>query len=167
LNAFESGARRVIPAVLIYARSGDDVLMLRKTTQNEHFGKWNGLGGKLEPDESPVQAAAREFEEESGVAVDGGRFRSLGWVLFPNFKAHKGEDWWVAVYDVELSGGEKRGVPRETREGELQWVRSELVPKLALWEGDMLFLPQVLRGERIEGTVWYRDGKVVRSEFVG
>lgn len=166
MNAYESGARKVIPAVLIYARSGDDVLMLRKTTQNEHFGKWNGLGGKLEPDESPVQAAAREFGEESGVMVEAGRFRALGWILFPNFKSHKGEDWWVVVYDVALTDAEKLRVPRETREGELQWIRSELVPKLALWEGDMLFLPRVLSGERVEGTIWYRDGKVARSEFL-
>ncbi len=164
MNAYESGARKVIPAVLIYARSGEDVLMLRKTTQNEHFGKWNGLGGKLEPNESPLQAAVREFKEESGVSVSKERFRSLGWIMFPNFKPHQAEDWWVVVYDLELSEAEKHRVPRETHEGELQWIRAELVPKLALWEGDMLFVPQVLRGERVEGTIWYEAGKLSRSE---
>lgn len=30
-------------------------------------GKWNGVGGKIEPNESPYQAMVREFEEEAGV----------------------------------------------------------------------------------------------------
>ena len=80
-NAFETGERKVIPAVLIYARDdGERVLMLhRNQKENDyHRGKWNGLGGKLEPGESPLQGAKREFEEESGIKAELSDFKSLG-----------------------------------------------------------------------------------------
>lgn len=33
------------------------------------IGNWNGVGGKIDPGETPVQAMAREFREETGVQV--------------------------------------------------------------------------------------------------
>jgi putative (di)nucleoside polyphosphate hydrolase len=33
---------------------------------NGRYDKWNGLGGKIEPDESPEEAILRELEEELG-----------------------------------------------------------------------------------------------------
>src|SRR5476649_2153702 len=102
-NPFESGARKVIPAVLVYARSEERVLLIHRVASGAaaryfHAGKWNGLGGKLELDESPMQAAKREFFEEAGVEVSEGRFSALGTLQFPNFKSQKGEDWWVTVF---------------------------------------------------------------------
>jgi 8-oxo-dGTP diphosphatase len=32
-------------------------------------GKWNGLGGKFEPGESPEDCAVREIKEETGLTV--------------------------------------------------------------------------------------------------
>src|SRR4051812_2814241 len=97
-NAFETGERKVIPAVLIYAWRGDEVLMIRRDSGRPgdyHAGKWNGLGGKLELDESPVEGARRELREEAGLDLPESAFRALGSIQFPNFKAHKKEDWVV------------------------------------------------------------------------
>jgi 8-oxo-dGTP diphosphatase len=33
-------------------------------------GRWNGVGGKIETDESPHQAMVREFKEETGLTTD-------------------------------------------------------------------------------------------------
>lgn len=41
-------------------------------------GMWNGLGGTIEPGESPAEAMSREFEEESGVGIPAERWRGLG-----------------------------------------------------------------------------------------
>ena len=97
MNAFEAGTRKVIPAVLIYLRRGDSVLMLHRNARDAsadfHSGKWNGLGGKCDPDESPLETAKRELQEESGLDLPLESFHSLGVVQFPNFKPKKHEDW--------------------------------------------------------------------------
>ncbi|WP_449432699.1 NUDIX hydrolase [Pseudomonas putida] len=52
-------------ATVICLRSGK-VLMVRKKS-----GRWNFPGGTIEPDETPIQAAAREFKEETDIHCDG------------------------------------------------------------------------------------------------
>jgi len=164
-NAFESGARRVIPAVLIYVRRGDRVLMLHRNSgkpDDYHSGKWNGLGGKLEADESPLEAAQRELREESGLDLPLERFRSLGTLQFPNFKSHQAEDWLVFLFGAELPGDDPREPVRSGPEGDLHWVPVADLLSLNLWPGDQHFLPHVLEREPISGTIWYDGPKVTR-----
>ncbi len=166
-NAYESGARKLIPAVLIYVHAGDRYLLVHRNAKDRpgdyHAGKWNGLGGKLEADESPVAAARRELREESGLDLEESEFRLLGTMLYPNFKAHKSEDWLCYVYEAE--------VPAETiarqlsgPEGDLHWVEREKILSLPLWAGDVHFLPLVLRGRLFQGVIWYEGERVVRAE---
>lgn len=45
----------------------DDVVLILKTKGPDVVvGKWNGVGGKIEVDENPYDAMAREFKEETG-----------------------------------------------------------------------------------------------------
>ncbi len=166
-NAFQSGARKVVPAVLIYAfhgaSHGEEVLLVHKSTANEHHGKWNGLGGKCDPDESIFETAAREFREECGLSLPEDRFEFKGLLQFPEFRAGAHEDWWVAVFVAELADAERAKVPASCAEGRLEFVPTARVMELPLWEGDRYFLPQILERERgLVGTIWYRDGKPVR-----
>jgi ADP-ribose pyrophosphatase YjhB (NUDIX family) len=80
--------------------------MLHRNTQGKkdfHLGKWNGLGGKFEKDESPLEAAVREFYEESGLKIKPDLFSSLGVITFPNFKPKKSEDWCCFIFSVQIS----------------------------------------------------------------
>lgn len=45
---------------------GDNVALIRKTKPAWQAGRLNGIGGKIEPGETPIQAMVREFEEETG-----------------------------------------------------------------------------------------------------
>ncbi len=56
---------------LCYVRSGGKTLMLHriKKPNDMHAGKWNGLGGKFEPGESPEDCVVREVREESGLSI--------------------------------------------------------------------------------------------------
>lgn len=45
------------------------VLMIKKNRPKCLDGKWNGLGGRVEPDETPLNAMVRELAEESGLHV--------------------------------------------------------------------------------------------------
>lgn len=166
-NVFETGSRKVIPAVLVYVlspgESGDDVLMLQRGGRpgDFHAEKWNGLGGKLDADESPLEAAVRETREESGLAIPPESFRAAGTVQFPAFKPLKGEDWWVSVFTARLPA--RPAELAACAEGTLHWVPRSRVLELPLWPGDREFLPQVLAEQRVFGTIWYRDGAVARS----
>lgn len=55
--------------VLGFAFSEDDrsVLLILKNRPAFQAGKWNGVGGKIEPSETAPQAMAREFREETGL----------------------------------------------------------------------------------------------------
>jgi len=57
-------------ATVIYRKDGQ-VLFVRKRN-----AKWNLPGGRVEPDETPLQAARREMAEETGLAFDELRFLS-------------------------------------------------------------------------------------------
>lgn len=54
-------------AVVIVSRDDGRVLAL---TRGGDFADWHLPGGKVEPGEAPVEAAARELMEETGVVVD-------------------------------------------------------------------------------------------------
>jgi 8-oxo-dGTP diphosphatase len=168
VNVFESGQKKVIPAVLIYAFSGEKVLLIHKSdpkrAKDGHAGKWNGLGGKLEFLESPRNAASREFEEEAGVSIPADRFFALGHLSFPNFKPHKNEDWSVHLFGVELSPGEA-GQVCSTDEGENHWIPLSEALDRPFWDGDRLFLPSILDRKPVFGTFWYEGGVLSRHEL--
>ncbi len=66
----------------IRAKIGHDLLMLQSATvtlfndnrlllaQNADTGLWMTIGGAIDPDESPADAAVREFWEETGLVVE-------------------------------------------------------------------------------------------------
>lgn len=45
----------------------DRVVLINKTKPDWQAGKLNGVGGKIEKDETPAFAMVREFQEETGV----------------------------------------------------------------------------------------------------
>jgi 8-oxo-dGTP diphosphatase len=171
MNSFESGARKNIPAVLIYARNGDQILMIHRDAPeraqaDDHAGKWNGLGGKSELGESARETCAREFREEAGLSLDVTRFSMLGVLQFPNFKEHKNEDWTVFVFLVHLSQEESSKVLRSSPEGSLHWVPSKDLLKLNLWPGDRYFIPYVVDQKPFSGAIWYLGKDASRAEVL-
>jgi len=162
MNSKSQTPRTVVPAVLVYVERDQKLLMLyRNAKENDyHEGKWNGLGGKCELDESPLETAKRELYEESGLDLSESAFKALGTLTFPNFKAHKAEDWIVYVFKANPLG--QSPWPKGP-EGELVWVDKDKVLALNLWQGDKYFMPYVLNDTPFMGTIWYEGQNVTRS----
>ena len=92
----------IILATLCYVRRDGYTLMVHRTKKanDVHRGKWNGLGGKFEPGETPEECVIREVHEESGLAIQHPKL--CGLIMFPNFT---GNDWYVFVFTAhEFSG---------------------------------------------------------------
>lgn len=118
-----------------------------------HLGKWNGLGGKLDPGESPEECVVREIREEAGLTLLDAKLRGV--LTFPAFKA--GEDWLVFVYTATRFEGELGACA----EGDLEWIPDERLGELPLWEGDRIFLPWLEQERFFSAKFVYRDGRLV------
>jgi 8-oxo-dGTP diphosphatase len=149
-----------ILATLGYVLSPDGtrVLMVHRNARadDQQLGKYNGLGGKLEPGEDVHAGMRRELMEEAGITVEAMRLR--GTLSWPGF-GKGGEDWFGFVFVVDRFSGE---VPARNAEGSLHWVAIEDVPGLELWEGDRHFLPLVFDADPrpFHGVMPYRDGRM-------
>jgi 8-oxo-dGTP diphosphatase len=150
-----------VVATLGYVLSPDGrrVLMIRRDARPDdlHFGRYNGLGGKLEPDEELAAGMRREIREEAGIEC--GSLQFAGTVSFPGF-GRDGENWFVAIFRVVDWSGE----PYERNpEGTLVWVDVPdlLAGEVPLWEGDRWFLPLVFAaGPRpFHGVMPYANGR--------
>src|SRR3546814_15309738 len=90
-----------IVATLGYVLSPDgrQVLMLHRNARadDHHLGKYNGLGGKIEPDEDVLAGMRREIAEEAGIECTALSLRgTISWAGF----AKQGEAWLGIVFAV-------------------------------------------------------------------
>lgn len=138
---------------LAYVRRGGDTLMLRRGANHVGPGKWNGLGGKLEPGETPEACMIREVAEESGLVVESYQYRGL--LTFPSL--YDEVDVYVFVYLVTDFSGQL--APSD--EGDLFWIPSNQLISLELWEGDKHFLPWLDQPGVFSASFEYRDGRYV------
>lgn len=72
--------------VLGFARTKAGVLLILKTHPDFQKGKFNGVGGKIEEGETPLQAMIREFLEETGIATQAYEWISNGEVCQNNYR---------------------------------------------------------------------------------
>ena len=59
-----------IPVLAAVVRRGDRYLVAQRPMHKRHGGLWEFPGGKLEPEETMLDAARRELREELGVSVE-------------------------------------------------------------------------------------------------
>lgn len=147
----------MILASLVYVRRNGETLMIHKQ-RGAQKGKWNGLGGKFEPGETPEQCARRELLEEAGLVAD--RLTLKGFLTFPLFDGE--DDWYCFVFTC----GAFRGEPRSSDEGELHWVPDEAIGDLDIHEGDRVFLPWLDQDGIFSAKLEYRKGRFVGHDVV-
>jgi len=150
-------------ATLCYVRRDGHTLMIHRVKKpgDMHHGKWNGLGGKFEPGETPEACAIREIHEESGLVACHPRLK--GFLTFPGFPGHSGDDdWYAFVFVVTDFEGELIDSP----EGNLAWIPDDQLLDLPLWEGDRYFIPWLDQPGFFSGRFEYVDEVLVRHGVV-
>ncbi|KAA1473002.1 hypothetical protein DENSPDRAFT_216973 [Dentipellis sp. KUC8613] len=135
-------------------------------------GKYNGFGGKVEPGETPDQAAARELEEEAGIEAP---LEHSGTFLFVT---EGGPDW---AFQIEIYRAEEySGTLAETDEMRPVWfsisassetakaaVASVIekaidnnlppIPYESMWDSDYLWLPLLLSKTHFVGRTDFKE----------
>ncbi|HEX6454405.1 MAG TPA: NUDIX domain-containing protein [Trebonia sp.] len=132
------------------ARDGQRQVLLGHKKTGLGQGKIVGLGGHVEPGESPAEAAAREAKEESGIHVQVADLKPAAYItfLFPVRPA------WDMTVDV-FTAGEFSGEPAETNEIRPEWFGLTALPLDRMWDDARQWLPRVLDGERLRATFTY------------
>lgn len=138
-------------ATLCYVKRNGKTLMMHRVKRptDIHYGKWNGLGGKLLPGETPEECVIREVREESGLRLRTPELK--GFLTFPGFDGE--DDWYVFVFIARRFTG--RLGPCD--EGNLSWIPDRKLMSLPLWEGDRLFMKWLAGTKFFSGKLIYKN----------
>lgn len=136
------------------------VALVKKTHPEWQAGKWNGVGGKLEPGESPLEAMRREFSEGCSIqTVDWDLFVMLSGVT-DAFEGWEVSFFWSFIRDGDWKTGTNYGLTEE---------RVEIIPTEWLNRGpafvtidNIPFLIEIARSraraDRPQPTLYIQEG---------
>lgn len=118
---------------LCYIEQNGCYLMMHriKKKKDVNEGKWIGVGGHVEENESPDECILREAREETGLILQSCTPRGL-----VTFVSDVWEGEWMHLYTADDFTGQMH----ECNEGVLKWIPKEEITNLSLWEGDRIFL---------------------------
>ncbi|WP_164013757.1 NUDIX hydrolase [Pyxidicoccus trucidator] len=147
----------------VMSPDGQRVLLIHRNARPDdaHYGKFNGLGGKMDRDEDVAACMRREIREEAGIECVEMSLR--GTISWPGF-GKQGEDWLGFIFRINRF----EGTPLERNpEGSLSWVAVSELPRLNLWDGDRHFLPLVFDADPrpFHGVMPYAGGRAVSWSF--
>lgn len=147
----------MINTTLCYIEKDNQYLMLHRTKKENDLneGKWIGVGGKFEKDETPEECLLREVKEETGLTLTKYRLRAV--ITFISNE-------WGTEYMYLFTANEFSGELIGCDEGALEWVNKNDVLKLNIWEGDRIFLKKMIEEDNFFTLkVVYEGDKLVES----
>jgi 8-oxo-dGTP diphosphatase len=142
---------------LCFLTHGNEVLMLhRRFPPNQ--GLWNGVGGHIEPGETPTQAVIREVAEETGYVIENPTFAGL--LTWDGFEIPPGG---IAIFTAE--------VPHpnfiNNHEGDLAWKpKAWACSSPEVVDNIHVFLPRIMGGESPQHYHFtYHEGLRIKDEI--
>lgn len=141
-------------AVVAYIFHDDNVLLIEKK-RGLGAGKINVPGGHIEPGESPYEAAVRETKEEVDLDID--ELEHVGYLYFKFTDGLTMKGW---VYKTI----KYHGIAKETDEAKPFWCKSEDIPYDKMWEDDIVWIPEMIKGRYFRGYFEFDGDKMIRRE---
>jgi 8-oxo-dGTP diphosphatase len=140
-------------ATILFIIKDGRILLIEKK-RGLGAGKINGPGGKIDPGETPLEAAIRETQEE--LLITPMAPRKLGELQFsmsdcPDIHCH--------VYRAE----DYSGTATETEEAAPVWTSLEAVPYHRMWEDDQHWLPLLINNQSFLGRFIFEKEKLLWS----
>lgn len=147
------------------------VFLIKKDKQNisevclamkkRGFGvnRWNGVGGKVENNETIDTAAKRETEEEIGVIP-----KDLQKVAELSFYFPHNNSWdqLAHVYFTENWINE----PQESEEMSPKWFSIKDIPFQEMWPDDEFWFPEVIKSNLIKASFIFGEKDIIKNKEV-
>ncbi len=143
-------------AVLLFVVRGGEVLLIRKK-RGLGAGKINAPGGRIEPGETPEEAALREAHEEVCVRAS------------PPDRRGRLRFQFTDGYGLEchvLSSTSCEGEATETDEAVPLWTPLDAIPFDAMWEDDRLWIPLMLAERPFDGRFIFDGDRMIDHVIV-
>lgn len=150
----------MLNTTLCYIEKDGAYLMLHRVKKKNDMNhdKWVGIGGKLEPGESPYDCVKREILEETGLTVTNPKYRGI--ITFVS-------DLYGTEYMHLFTANEFEGKMKDDcNEGRLEWVKKEAVNDLPIWEGDKIFFRLIDSEERFFSLKLVYEGDTLVSHTI-
>jgi 8-oxo-dGTP diphosphatase len=143
-------------ATLLFVIRAGQILLIHKK-KGLGAGKINGPGGRIEPGETPVEAAVREVQEELLVTPLG--VREAGEL---HFQFTDG----LSLHGSVFTASDCEGEAQETDEAVPLWVPLDGIPYDRMWADDILWMPLMLAGRPFCGYFIF-DGDSMLDHRIG
>lgn len=128
---------QVVPRTLCFVTHGADVLLLLGAPHKRMWaGRYNGVGGHIEPGEDIYSATLREVEEETGLVVYNVQLRGV-------VHADAGDPAVGILFFIFTAMTDTRETG-PCPEGTLEWWQADRLPAATLAEDLPVLLPKVL-----------------------
>lgn len=147
--------------VFLVKKSQGEITHICLAMKKRGFGmnRWNGVGGKVEENETVDEAAKRETKEEIGVEVKAlNKIAELSF-FFPH------NPLWNQMVHVYFSE-DWEGKPIESEEMNPKWFVSADIPFHAMWPDDIYWMPEVLKGNLLRAMFRFGEGDVVLEKKI-
>lgn len=125
--------RKLIRAVVGILQREGKVLVAERPIGKPYSGYWEFPGGKIEPNETGLNALKRELHEELGIDIIEADFWFEHEHAYPDKTVHL-EMWRVIEFD---------GEPHSKENQQLRWVNFSEINQLRLLEGNWPILNKI------------------------
>ena len=140
--------------LMLIIRGGQLLLILKK--RGLGAGKFNGPGGRIDPGETPLQAAIREVQEEVCVTPCGVREAGELWFQFVDGHSILGHVFMASDFTGNL---------QETDEAAPFWVPLSEIPYHNMWADDRIWMPLALAGKPFVGRFLFDGDQMLKCEI--
>ncbi len=138
-------------ASLLFVIKQGRILLIHKK-RGLGAGNINGPGGRIEPGESPLEAAIREVQEE--LCITPGNITGSGKLFFQFIDG-------LSIHCTVFRASSHEGEPQETDEAIPLWVDLDCIPYDRMWADDRYWIPLMLAQTPFKGFFVFDNDRML------